>query len=153
MFNYAMLAQFLPTIISLIKVGAQVRTAYNTSTTNTLGAVHNVLVTTTLVPELEKIGAQLFPKAAPALHAAAAALVILHPDATSWLQAALNAIMSPADIQAATGKPALDVDGHYGPKTRAAVESLQAKHGLPVTGLASDIENGVIMAALSALGG
>lgn len=139
----ALIAQFLPTIISLVQLGPQIQKAYNTSTTNTFGAINNVLVNTTLIPQLEQIGAQLFPKAAAGIHAAAAALVIAHPDATSWLQSALNVI----------NNAGLVVDGRYGPKTRAAVEALQAKKGLPVTGLAADIENGVIQAALSALGG
>ena len=62
---------------------------------------------------------------------------------TSWLQAALNAV----------DNAGLAVDGHYGPKTRAAVEAFQTKKGLKVTGFASDLENAAIMAALSALGG
>ncbi len=137
------LMQYIPIIIQFAQLIPQVKSAWDSATTNSLGKVNAVLTGTQLVPQLEALGAQLFPKLAPTLHAAAAALVVAHPDATSWLQGALNAV----------DHAGLEVDGHYGPKTRAAVEAFQAKKGLKVTGFASDLENSAIMAALGALGG
>lgn len=133
---------YLPSILSFIQLIPQIKSAWDSSTTNTMGAVQNVIQNTQLVPLLEQIGAQLFPNLAPTIHAAAAAVVMAHPDATSWLQSALNVV----------DNAGLAVDGHYGPKTRAAVEAFQAKKGLKVTGWASDIENSAILAALTALG-
>lgn len=141
--NFAMILQFLPYVMQLVQLVPQIQKAYNSSTGNTLQSIQNVLTGTQLVQTLEGVGAQLFPKLAPEFHAAAAALVIAHPDATSWLQAALNAI----------DNAGLVVDGQYGPKTRAAVETFQAKEGLHVTGVAADAENYAIEAALAALGG
>ncbi len=40
--------------------------------------------------------------------------------------------------------PGLIVDGIYGPKTRAAVEALQAKYGLKVDGFAGQITQAFI---------
>jgi peptidoglycan hydrolase-like protein with peptidoglycan-binding domain len=134
---------YLPLILQFVQLISQIKSAWDSSPTNSLGKIDAVLTGTQLVPQLEQMGAQLFPKLAPSFHAAAAALVVAHPDATSWLQAALNAV----------DKAGLAVDGHYGPKTRAAVEAFQTKHGLAVTGFASDLENSAIMAALAALGG
>lgn len=134
---------YLPIILQFVQLIPQIKTAWDSSATNSLGKVNAVLTGTSLVPQLEALGAQLFPKLAPTFHSAAAALVVAHPDATSWLQGALNAV----------DHAGLAVDGHYGPKTRAAVEAFQAKKGMKITGFASDLENSAIMAALSALGG
>ncbi len=134
---------YLPLILQFAQLIPQIKSAWDSSATNSIGKVGAVLTGTQLVPQLEQMGAALFPKLAPTLHAAAAALVVAHPDATSWLQGALNAV----------DNAGLAVDGHYGPKTRAAVEAFQTKHGLKVTGFASDLENSAISAALAALGG
>ena len=66
------------------------------------------------------------------------------PDYTKWLQNSLNALVSPS--------PALAVDGHYGPKTRAATEALQTQLGLKVDGWAGDVTSAAIQLALSKLG-
>lgn len=138
--NWLSLLQYVPNIIALI---AKVQSVYNSSAANTESRVTSTIhtIAPTVVPFLEQAGAQMFPKAAAAIHAAAAALVTFHPDATKWLQEALNL----------TDNAGLAVDGSYGPKTRAAVEAFQAKHGLVVTGWASDAENSLIGLALSKL--
>ena len=46
-------------------------------------------------------------------------------DTVRWLQVALNNTMSSG----------LDIDGHYGPKTKAAVRSFQSQNGLKVDGI------------------
>ena len=133
----------LPYLLQFAQLVPQIKTAWDSSTTNTMGSVQAVIQNTQTVPMLEALGTQLFPKLAPTIHAAAAAVVMAHPDATSWLQSALNVV----------DNAGLQVDGHYGPLTRAAVEAFQTKKGLHITGFAADAENAALMAAMSALGG
>src|SRR5258708_21541827 len=77
---------------------------------------------------MEQYGAQFFPKVAPELHIAAAAMTAFDPNVTKWVQGCLNSWNVPS--------PNLVVDGHYGPKTKAAVEVFQTAHGLAVDGWA-----------------
>jgi lysozyme family protein len=94
---------------------------------------------------LADIGSHLFPKAAPALHIVGGAIAAFDPNVTKWLQGSLNVLLNPS--------PNLVVDGRYGPKTRDAVEQLQAQLGLKVDGLAGQITQAAIAAALGKLGG
>lgn len=96
-----------------------------------------------LAPLLEQVGAQWFPKAAPALHVVGAVIATADPNATKWLQQALN--------QLATPSPNLVVDGVYGQATRAAVEQLQVQLGLTVDGLAGQLTQAAIQMALAKL--
>ncbi len=98
-------------------------------------------ISTPLAGILETVGESLFPKAAPALRVAAGAMAAFDPDVTKWLQGSLNALIVPS--------PNLVVDGLYGPKTRAAVEQLQAANGLRVDGWAGSITQAAIAAALA----
>lgn len=131
----------LPTLIGLVMQIPAIKSVYDSAATNTMGKITAVLQGTSIVSELEAIGAELFPNLSPTVHAAAAALVIAHPNATSWLQSALN-IVNGAKLKE---------DGIYGKRTRAAVEAFQTKMGFPVTGFAADLENAAIMAALAKL--
>ena len=85
---------------------------------------------------LANVGAQFFPKAAPALQVAAAAMASFDTNVTKWVQGALNVYLVPS--------PNLVVDGVYGPKTKAAVELLQAKLGLTVDGWAGQVTQAAI---------
>lgn len=98
-------------------------------------------ISTPLAGILETVGEMLFPKAAPALRVAAGAMAAFDPDVTKWLQGSLNVLITPP--------PYLIVDGLYGPKTRAAVEQLQANLGLRVDGWAGSITQAAIAAALA----
>ncbi len=90
---------------------------------------------------LESVGAEFFPKAAPALHVVGAVLAAFDPDTTKWLQGSLNTILGLN----------LDVDGEYGPMTRDAVSALQTKLGLTVDGIAGQITQAAIQAMLAKL--
>ncbi len=98
-------------------------------------------ISTPLAGILETVGETLFPKAAPALRIAAGAMAAFDPDVTKWLQGSLNVLVDPS--------PNLVVDGLYGPKTRAAVELLQAKHGLRIDGWAGSLTQAAIASALA----
>jgi peptidoglycan hydrolase-like protein with peptidoglycan-binding domain len=92
---------------------------------------------------LERIGSELFPKAAPNLRIIAGAIGAFDPNVTKWLQDSLNKLVKPS--------PNLDVDGIYGPKTVAAVEAFQKKLGLQVDGLAGQLTHAAIIAELGKL--
>src|SRR5262245_40209719 len=80
---------------------------------------------------LENVGGELFPQAKPQLHAAAGAIAAFNVDYTKWLQATLNAVMTPS--------PGLAVDGLYGPRTKAAVTKFQEQLGLTADGWAGKL--------------
>jgi peptidoglycan hydrolase-like protein with peptidoglycan-binding domain len=87
------------------------------------------------------VGAYLFPKVRPELQPAAGAAVSYAPDYVMKVQNAANILLR---LQ-----PPLDVDGHYGPLTRDAVEKLQKKLGLEaVDGWVGDKSMAAIQAAL-----
>lgn len=94
-----------------------------------------------LAGALEEYGGQLFPNVKPELKIAAAAMSAFDPNVTKWLQGSLNALVMPS--------PNLVVDGSYGPRTRAAVEALQAKLGLTADGWAGSITQSAIAALLA----
>ena len=87
------------------------------------------------------IGEQIFPKVKPEFQAAAAAAASYAPDYVMKVQNSANVLLKL--------DPPLDVDGHYGPKTRAAVEQLQKKLGVEVVdGFAGDKTLAAIQVAL-----
>jgi peptidoglycan hydrolase-like protein with peptidoglycan-binding domain len=90
---------------------------------------------------LEQAGLEFFPQAAPQIHIAAAAIAAFDPNTTKWIQNACNSFVDPS--------PNLVVDGQYGPKTKAAVEALQAKLGLTVDGVAGMLTQAAISALLT----
>jgi len=92
-------------------------------------------------PLLEQIGAQLFPNAKPEFHAAAAVMAAFDPSTTKWLQGSLNHLVVPS--------PNLEVDGLYGPMTRAAVKAYQTQLGLEPDGWAGRLTQAAIDLAMS----
>lgn len=96
-----------------------------------------------VVSMLEWIGAQAFPKAAPAIHIIGGIVHSFDPSIAKWIQRCLNTLLTPS--------PNLVVDGIYGAKTKAAVEALQAKYGLKVDGLAGAVTQALINKLWNAL--
>lgn len=98
-----------------------------------------------VIPILENAGSTLFPQLAGTIHAvAAAADAIFNPNGTQWLQTSLNTL----------AKAGLEVDGSYGPKTKAAVETFQKAHqpaAGPIDGWAGPKTNAVIKIELAKL--
>jgi hypothetical protein len=130
----ALVASFVPALVQLIP---QIVSAWTRSSGNGLAKVAAVVQGTSVSTMLADIGAALFPKLDPELHAAAAALVHAHPDNTAYVQDTLNFLSSTGYI---TIKPILVVDGAWGPKTSAAVAMLRTKLGVPTTGFLADAE-------------
>jgi len=92
-------------------------------------------------PLLEQIGGQLFPNVKPELHIAASVMAAFDPNITKWVQSSLNVLVTPS--------PNLEVDGLYGPLTRAAVSAYQTQLGLPADGWAGRLTQAAIDMAMS----
>jgi hypothetical protein len=101
-----------------------------------------------LIPVLEGIGVKLFPNMADTIHKGANAVtaavdVLYDPNGVKWLQSSLNKLGAK-----------LDVDGGYGPLTKAAVEAFQKAHqpaSGPVDGWAGKLTKAAIAAELAKL--
>ena len=100
-------------------------------------AIAKVIAASPAAASLAAVGAALFPGADKAIQAVLAAIHLGVPEATKWVQTALNAAQTLGFIT--FGAP-LAVDGSFGPKTFAAVVVLQAKLGVPATGGVADAE-------------
>ncbi len=133
-------------IANLVSLVPSILKAWDISPAKGVEGVTRVVENTPIAADLANLGAALFPKLSPTLHAAAAALVIAHPNNTSWVQSALNVLASTGYITLTTR---LAVDGVYGPKTKAAVELVQAKLQFAVNGFVGDVEYNAIAALLS----
>ena len=140
--NWSLVVQLIAGLIGLIP---QIISVWNASPQKGLEGVGRVVANTPVIGQLTELGSTLFPKLSPTLHAAAAALVVSHPDNTSWVQSAINILGASGYV---TLVAPLAVDGIYGPKTKAAVELVQEKLGLPTTGFVADIEYNAISALL-----
>ena len=91
----------------------------------------------TLLKTLQQVGAAMFPSVDAQAQKVLAAIHLGYPEATKWVQASLNAIQATGYIH--YGDP-LVIDGDFGPKTFAAVVTLQAKLGLKATGAVTAAE-------------
>ena len=139
------LVGILPLLVPLVQTVAN---AWGSATGNSLQKVASVISGSSIVNELASIGGALFPNLDPTLHAAAAALLAAesHTGAAAWIQAALNIAETAGAVSFG---PALVVDGLWGPKSTAALEALQTKLGLPVTGMFADAEYAALNAILA----
>ncbi len=141
--NWSAIITLISTLVGLVP---EIIKAWDTSPSKGVEGVVRVVTNTPIASTLAELGAQLFPKLSPELHAAAAALVVSHPNNTSWIQSAINVLASTGYI---TLTAQLAVDGIYGPKTKAAVELVQARLGFAGTGFVADMEYNAIAALLS----
>ncbi len=145
----ALFTTFLPLLIQIIGAIPAIKTAWDAAPKNSLGAVAKAVQTSlppNLVNQLAEVGAQLFPKLSPELHAAAAALLVAHPNSTAYAQSALNLLQSSGYFS--FGAP-LVVDGIWGKHTKAAIIAVQEKLGLPATGILVDAEFAAIGSLLA----
>src|SRR5262245_12171589 len=111
------LIRFLPIIFRLINIAPQIQEAIRTGVPTVKAVEEHAR---DLLPILAQVGKQMFPEIDDNLAAAAAATTMFDPVRVKWLQTALNII----------GAESLDVDGEYGPLTKAAVKQFQETHGL-----------------------
>lgn len=123
--------QEAPAFIKAIETGVSV---------NSIGSL---ITNPTILSAFESLGAQLFPKAAPAIQIAGSLIASYSPNYVKWIQGMLNAYLNPA--------VPLAVDGSYGPKTIAAVDAAQAKLGLKIDGVAGDITSSALAAIINAV--
>ena len=142
-----LVTSLVPVLVQLIP---QIVSAWTRSSGNGLVKIAAVIQQTPVAKTLADIGATMFPTLSPELHAAAAALVNAHPDNTAYVQETMNFINSTGYI--ALPAP-LVVDGSWGPKTKAAVEMLQAKLGVPATGFLVDAEYAALSVIVSKFAG
>ena len=143
----ALVVSLVPSLVQLIP---QIASAWTRSSGNGLAKVGAVIQGTPIAKALADIGSSMFPKLDPALHAVAAALTHAHPDNTAYVQETMNFINSTGYI--ALPAP-LVVDGSWGPKTKAAVEMLQAKLGVPTSGFLVDAEYAALSVIVSKFAG
>jgi len=106
---FAPLLRIAPSVISAIRVAAPIAGGW-------IQAVHKE--SPELVPVFEQLAARLNLSGHKA--ADAAAQMMFDHDGTLWMQGAINRL-NPSD-------PPLEVDGVYGPFTKAAVEKFQRAH-------------------------
>lgn len=130
--NWQFIIALLP---SIIQVAHDIIGAWESSANQGLQKVADVVKNTKIEQDLAALGAAAFPKLAPELQAAAAALAVAHPNNTSWIQSGLNVLKSTGYISFGAD---LAVDGIVGPKTIAAITALEQKAGLPVTAAITD---------------
>lgn len=136
------LVGLLPTILRLVdfaKKAFQGGNSINAVWTIIQNALQNEDVRTLFNFLFAKKGAEDFPKVRPELQPAAAVVATYLPEYVMKVQNAVNILL---DMK-------LDVDGHYGPLTKAAVEKLQKKLGLAeVDGWVGDKTMAAIQVAL-----
>lgn len=117
--NYLSLLSLIPTImrlVDLVRGGVSQGLSFKTLT--------DLIGNSEVVDIFKTIGETVFPLVKPEYQAAAALAAVYSPDYVKKVQNGMNQLLKPV--------PPLDVDGHYGPMTQAAVKKWQEAHGLEV---------------------
>lgn len=94
-----------------------------------------------VIPILQGVGRELFPKLAEDLAVEAGAQKLYDQVRVRWIQESMNAL----------GYGVLRVDVDYGQKTKDAVRKFQEKHGLEADGWAGKVTGAVIQTELNKL--
>jgi lysozyme family protein len=131
-----------PILSKLIPYAGQIKAIINAARSNEEIGDKIKAMAPDVAEILAGMGGQLFPRLAPALQIAAAAIATFDPDLTKWLQGALNSYLNL--------KPPLEVDGVMGPKTIEAVQQAQEKLGIDSDGFAGKITLEALKRALEA---
>lgn len=96
-----------------------------------------------IITVLQQVGGELFPALKdPIKEVAAAADALFNPHGTMWIQTSLNTLI----------KSGLDVDGDYGPATKAAVTNFQTANqpaAGPIDGWAGRKTQAVLVSELA----
>lgn len=125
-----------------VQYGPLIKTAIDEATSNDDLVTKIRTIAAPLVPALESAARQSFPQVAPAIQLAAAAMTTFDPSVTKWVQRSLNLLIGAG----------LDVDGIYGPATKAAIVKFQEQTlGLKADGWAGQLTQAAIGAALAKL--
>jgi peptidoglycan hydrolase-like protein with peptidoglycan-binding domain len=129
------LQTIIAAITGLVSLASTIKGLWDSSAG--FAAIGHAVSNSPAVKAIEELGASMFPAAAKEIQKVLAAIHLGYPDATKWVQKALNAGETLGFVS--FGAP-LVVDGIFGPKTMAAVRALQTKLRVPTTGAVADAE-------------
>jgi hypothetical protein len=131
----------LPLLFKLVEYGPQIKAAIEAGT-SVLQAVNTVAPQ--VLPLLEWVGKEVFPTLSGQDAQYAAGGMIFHYERTKSMQADLNRLGA---------QPELEVDGIYGPLTKAGVAKFQQQHPpLEVDGWAGPQTTQAIATTIATLG-
>jgi peptidoglycan hydrolase-like protein with peptidoglycan-binding domain len=133
--SWAIIGSIVSLVSTFLPIVTQVAQLWKTSAG--FSAIAKVIMASPAAADLVALGAAMFPSAEKSIQAVLAAIHLGVPDATKWVQTALNAAEKIGYINFGS---ALVVDGKFGPKTFAAVVLLQSKLGVQATGAVADAE-------------
>lgn len=97
-----------------------------------------------LISIVQGVGGALFPNLPAQAQVEVGALTAFDQVQVRWIQTSLNTLSLGA-------APALEVDGHYGAKTKAAVQAFQTAHGIVADGWAGKITSAAMQTELNKL--
>ena len=133
--NWAVIGSVVSLFTTFLPLVSQITQLWKSSAG--FPAIADVIMKSPAAVDLAAVGAQMFPAADKAIQSVLAAIHLGVPEATKWVQTALNTAEQLGFIGFG---PALVVDGKFGPKTFAAVVLLQSKLGVPTTGAVASAE-------------
>ena len=141
--NFAIIGSIISLLTTFLPLIPQITQLWKSSAG--FPAIADVILKSPAAADLAVIGAALFPSADKKIQAVLAAIHLGVPEATKWVQTALNAAQKIGFINFG---PALAVDGSFGPKTFAAVVLLQSKLGVQASGAVASAEYAALNLAL-----